>query len=249
MEQQEGGPGLPASQNKSSRSPLRPHPCALTSTSLPLPCPRSGGQGGGGAARAPPAARAGHVLQGRVLAGAPRAHAGGPTLHPLPPAWSGRSVHQACMSACTCTCACTHTCTPLMPACRPAPLAAAHRPQVRDAACLACGRCVTAFPQESREVLEVRLAGCWQCWQWWQWWLGACSDGWLLAVVGGWERRAAKTSRPVAPPPTLPPSLPAPPPPPPPPHTPGALLPVVCPPVGQHLLGARGQRSRPGQRG
>lgn len=28
--------------------------------------------------------------------------------------------------------------------------------QVRDAACLACGRCVTAFPEESREVLEVR---------------------------------------------------------------------------------------------
>jgi ferredoxin len=40
---------------------------------------------------------------------------------------------------------------PLPTFAQPSPLPLA---QVRDAACLACGRCVTAFPEESREVLE-----------------------------------------------------------------------------------------------
>ena len=122
---------------------------------------------------------------------------------------------------------------------------------VRDAACLACGRCVTAFPEESREVLEVRLAG------WWGWpavCLSVCLAGWpegrraerptcVFCLQNAWRRR-----RPLLPP------RPAPGPPAEPrrrrrrrrrPSPPplgaaalcaGALLPLVCPPVGQHLF-------------
>jgi ferredoxin len=41
---------------------------------------------------------------------------------------------------------------------------------VRDAACLACGRCVTAFPEQSREVLEVGA--------WLGDWRGGCQAEW-----------------------------------------------------------------------
>lgn len=69
---------------------------------------------------------------------------------------------------------------------------------VRDAACLACGRCVTAFPEESREVLEVRRGG-----------VGGGGREAVDCCGPFWSPAVASSLRPALPsPPSLPPSHP-----------------------------------------